>query len=94
MPTTAHLNNNAPGTVVCGSPGSGKAIWDNEQIITPNGRKQIKDIKIGDMLFGKNAKLNSNGIILVYSVIDKKSFDNVNSNILEKKEKYQMKLKN
>lgn len=27
MPTTAHLNNNAPGTVVCGSPGSGKTFF-------------------------------------------------------------------
>jgi hypothetical protein len=54
MPTTAHMLNDAPGTIVVGSPGSGKAIWDDEKIVTPEGMKQIKDIKIGDLIFGKN----------------------------------------
>lgn len=56
MPTTAHLCDDAPGTTVTGSPGSGKAIWDEENIITPDGMKKIKDIKLGDFIFGKNGK--------------------------------------
>ena len=56
MPTTAHLCDDAPGTTVTGSPGSGKAIWDEENILTPDGMKKIKDIKLGDFIFGKNGK--------------------------------------
>ena len=38
------------------STGLGKAL-DNETILpTPNGFKQVKDIKVGDMLFGANGK--------------------------------------
>lgn len=40
-----------------GTPGSGKACWDEENIVTPNGLKKIKDIKVGDFLFGKNGQL-------------------------------------
>lgn len=55
-PTTAQILNKAPGTVVIGSPGSGKACWDLEQLETPNGLRQINDIQVGDYLFGKNGK--------------------------------------
>lgn len=39
-----------------GVPGIGKACWNEEQIITPEGLKKIKDIKVGDYIYGKNGK--------------------------------------
>ena len=54
---TASHENDSPGTVIIGAPGSGKAIWNEEQIITPNGMKKIKNIKVGDRLYGKNGQI-------------------------------------
>ena len=55
-PITAIDCHSAPGTLIIGSPGGGKAVWDEEKIYTPSGVRTIKDIKVGDYLFGQNGK--------------------------------------
>ena len=55
-PITAIGCHSAPGTLIIGSPGGGKAVWDEEKVYTPSGVRTIKDIKVGDYLFGQNGK--------------------------------------
>lgn len=61
LPSTVTLrvkgnDTKSPGTIICGSPGSGKSLADSEKVPTPDGIKQIKDIKIGDSLFDRHGK--------------------------------------
>jgi hypothetical protein len=50
------MTNRASGSVVIGSPGSGKPIANSERIITPQGMKTIADIKEQDYIFGQNGQ--------------------------------------
>ena len=56
LPSNSIWTNQAIGSIILGMPGQGKACWDNENIITPQGKFKIKDIKVGDYIFGKNGK--------------------------------------
>lgn len=55
-PVSSIKADGSPGTIICGMPGSGKACWDYEKIITPTGIKLIKDIVVGDYVYGQNGK--------------------------------------
>ena len=55
-PVVAAAMNQAPGTVIIGMPGSGKALWNEEVVYTPTGIKKVKDVKVGDKLLGKDGQ--------------------------------------
>lgn len=42
--------------LIIGPLGFGKALADDENVVTPNGYIQIKDIKVGDYVIGSNGK--------------------------------------
>lgn len=63
-PVTAQMTNRASGSVVIGSPGSGKSLANKEKVITPQGIKLVQDVCIGDYLIDRQG--NPTKVIGVY----------------------------
>ena len=55
-PVSAIFNSNSPGTLISGSPGSGKALYKDTIIPTIDGNKTVEQLQIGDIIFDKKGK--------------------------------------